>query len=92
MASEQRHGWTVKPAIALIRAYQKTLSPAMGRNCRFSPSCSEYAAQALETHGLLKGAGLAARRIGRCQPLFDGGYDPVPGRGAVSGGSGGVGS
>ncbi len=67
------------PAVFVIRCYQKMVSPFLGRNCRFSPSCSEYAVEALKTHGLLRGSGLALRRIGRCNPLGPSGYDPVPG-------------
>jgi len=72
--------WTAVPVVLLIRGYQKVLSPALGKNCRFSPTCSTYAVQALETHGVFRGLWMAIRRIGRCQPLFEGGYDPVPGR------------
>lgn len=66
------------PLVALIKAYQKVVSPMMGRNCRYSPTCSAYAVEALQVHGVLKGGMLALRRLGRCQPLFEGGYDPVP--------------
>ncbi len=62
----------------LIRLYQLTLSPWLGQRCRFAPSCSEYAREALQQHGLIKGLGLAAKRISRCHPGSDGGYDPVP--------------
>jgi len=65
--------------ILLIRAYQKLISPLFpGGNCRFSPTCSAYAIGALEAHGALKGTLLALRRILRCHPLHEGGYDPVP--------------
>ncbi|NGP52086.1 membrane protein insertion efficiency factor YidD [Thioalkalivibrio sp. XN8] len=67
-------------AIFLIRAYQWLLSPLLGNNCRFQPTCSEYAIEAIRTHGLLRGLGLAARRIGRCHPWGDHGHDPVPPR------------
>ncbi|MEX1043549.1 MAG: membrane protein insertion efficiency factor YidD [Acidimicrobiia bacterium] len=63
-----------------IRSYQRFVSPLLGRNCRFSPTCSAYALEALDRHGLLRGSGMALRRLGRCQPLVDGGYDPVPER------------
>lgn len=66
------------PLVALIRTYQKLVSPLMGRNCRYSPTCSAYAVEALQVHGVFKGGLLALRRLGRCQPLFEGGYDPVP--------------
>lgn len=64
--------------IALIRVYQRLLSPLLGPRCRFYPSCSEYAAQALREHGILHGGGLALRRLCRCHPLNPGGLDPVP--------------
>jgi len=66
------------PLILLIRLYQVTLSPFIGRQCRFHPTCSNYAIEALTHHGMLKGCALAARRIGRCHPFSKGGYDPVP--------------
>lgn len=62
----------------LIRAYQYLLSPWLGNNCRFVPSCSEYAHLAIARHGALKGSWYAARRIARCHPWCDGGFDPVP--------------
>ena len=64
----------------LIRLYQRALSPLLGPRCRYYPSCSQYALEALEQHGLLRGLGLALRRIGRCHPLHPGGFDPVPPR------------
>jgi uncharacterized protein len=67
-------------AASTIRLYQLVVSPSLGRNCRFSPSCSAYAIGAINTHGFLRGSALAARRLGRCQPLVEGGYDPVPER------------
>jgi len=62
----------------LIRAYQLLLSPFLGRHCRFTPTCSQYALEAIERHGALRGSWLAVKRIGRCHPFCDGGYDPVP--------------
>jgi len=62
----------------LIRAYQLLLSPFLGSHCRFTPSCSQYAAEAIGRHGALRGTWLALKRIGRCHPFCDGGYDPVP--------------
>jgi putative membrane protein insertion efficiency factor len=66
--------------IALLRVYKRWLSPLLGPRCRFAPSCSEYAMQALALHGTLRGSWLAARRVGRCHPLNPGGHDPVPPR------------
>lgn len=67
-------------AIFLIRGYQWLLSPLLGNNCRFHPTCSEYAIEALRTHGFGRGTWLALRRIGRCHPWGDAGHDPVPPR------------
>lgn len=64
-------------AIRLIRGYQ-VLSRLWGRRCRFYPTCSQYAVDALRTHGMLKGSWLALRRLARCHPFNPGGYDPVP--------------
>lgn len=61
-----------------IRAYRWLVSPLLGRHCRFHPSCSEYALEALQRHGLWKGSGLALRRVGCCHPWHAGGFDPVP--------------
>lgn len=62
----------------LIRLYRRFLSPMLGATCRFYPSCSRYALEALEKHGALKGAWLAVVRICRCHPWHAGGFDPVP--------------
>lgn len=78
MDGEPSRRWSVAPVVGAIRIYQKLVSPGLGRHCRFSPSCSRYAVEALEVHGLGRGTLLAARRISRCQPMFEGGYDPVP--------------
>jgi len=64
----------------LIRLYQRALSPLLGPRCRYYPSCSQYALEALEEHGALRGLWLALKRIGRCHPLHPGGFDPVPPR------------
>jgi putative membrane protein insertion efficiency factor len=69
------------PATALagvVRTYQLTLRGVIGAQCRFEPSCSHYAIAALRGHGALRGSALAARRILRCNPWHEGGYDPVP--------------
>ena len=64
--------------IALVRFYRYAISPMLGRNCRFHPTCSEYAIEAIERHGALRGGWMAVRRVGRCHPFNPGGYDPVP--------------
>ena len=61
-----------------IRAYQLALSPFLGSACRFAPSCSEYAIEAVRRHGPIQGSWLGARRIARCHPFHPGGLDPVP--------------
>jgi len=66
------------PLIQLVRFYRYAISPLIGANCRFEPTCSSYAIEALQVHGVLKGSLLAARRIGRCHPWGGSGYDPVP--------------
>ena len=67
-----------RAAIFFIRVYQAGISPWLGPGCRFEPSCSRYAVEAIERHGLGRGGWLAVRRLGRCHPLGDSGYDPVP--------------
>ena len=64
--------------IALVRAYRLLLSPWLGSSCRFEPTCSAYALQALQRHGALAGTGLTLARIARCHPWCAGGHDPVP--------------
>jgi putative membrane protein insertion efficiency factor len=69
-----------RPALAAIRFYQRRISPGIGPSCRFQPTCSHYAYEAIETRGLIRGSAMAAWRILRCNPLNDGGFDPVPDR------------
>jgi uncharacterized protein len=64
--------------LALIRVYQYLFRPLLGANCRFFPSCSDYAREAVAKHGAIKGCWLALRRVLRCHPYHPGGYDPVP--------------
>ena len=64
----------------LIRVYQVALSPLLGPNCRYYPTCSQYAVEAIEAHGSLRGTWLTIKRISRCHPWHEGGFDPVPGR------------
>lgn len=64
--------------LRLIRLYQLALSPFIGNQCRFTPTCSHYAHEAISRHGALRGAWLAICRVGRCHPWHPGGYDPVP--------------
>ncbi|MBF0379650.1 MAG: membrane protein insertion efficiency factor YidD [Magnetococcales bacterium] len=69
----------MKPVIlALIKCYRYCISPMLPRSCRFYPSCSEYAAEAVTDYGALKGSWLAMRRLAKCHPFHPGGVDPVP--------------
>ena len=65
-------------ALVPIRFYQRFLSPGLPSSCRFQPSCSQYAVEAIDRFGLLRGGGMAIARILRCHPFHAGGYDPVP--------------
>lgn len=69
--------WTAAALVGLIRVYQYGLSPWLGGQCRFVPTCSVYAVEAIERHGPLRGAWLALKRLGRCRPGGGSGYDPV---------------
>jgi putative membrane protein insertion efficiency factor len=72
-------GGSVRAALlGLIRLYQLTLSPWLGLQCRYEPTCSKYAAEAITRHGVRRGVWLAAKRLGRCHPWGRSGYDPVP--------------
>ena len=64
--------------IILIRGYKYLLSPLLGQNCRFHPSCANYAEEAIRSHGAMRGGWYAIRRILKCSPLHPGGFDPVP--------------
>ncbi len=70
----------VRAMLLALRAYKLLVSPIFVGSCRFVPSCSDYAAQAVRVHGLVHGGRLAARRLVRCQPFCEGGHDPVPPR------------
>lgn len=80
MTSEQRRPWWTPAGmvLAVIRLYQRVFSPMLGANCRFQPTCSRYTAEAIDRFGLITGTWLGVKRIARCQPLFEGGHDPVP--------------
>lgn len=64
--------------LALIATYRRFISPLLGPHCRFAPSCSAYAAEAVASHGTIRGTALAVRRLARCHPFNPGGFDPVP--------------
>lgn len=68
----------ILPFMILIRFYQWVISPALGPKCRFTPTCSQYAADALKKHGLIKGLVLSIKRVSKCRPGGGHGYDPVP--------------
>lgn len=70
--------WPRQCLLGLVKGYRLLLSPWLGSSCRFEPTCSAYALQALERHGAAAGSYLALRRLARCQPWCDGGCDPVP--------------
>lgn len=65
-------------ALWVLRIYQRWVSPAFGPVCRYEPACSHYASEAIERYGVLRGTGMAMRRLARCHPWHAGGYDPVP--------------
>jgi len=66
-------------ALSLLHGYQRAISPSLGTLCRYEPTCSHYAEQAVRRHGVVRGLGLATWRLLRCNPWSKGGYDPVPG-------------
>jgi putative membrane protein insertion efficiency factor len=67
-----------RAALLAVRGYQRLVSPFLPPSCRFAPTCSEYATEALTHHGFVRGAGLTVRRLLRCHPFHPGGYDPPP--------------
>jgi len=67
-----------KAALAVVKFYRKAISPYLPASCRYTPTCSQYAMEAIEKYGALKGSFMALKRILRCNPFFPGGYDPVP--------------
>ena len=76
VAADVRLG--VRAALALLRGYKYFLSPFFAGSCRFLPSCADYAAEAINRHGVVRGGWLAARRLARCHPFCSAGHDPVP--------------
>ena len=75
---DERHGFAARLLLLVVSAYRLLLAPMMGGFCRFEPSCSRYAEEALRRHGAARGAALALRRLTRCHPFHRGGLDPVP--------------
>lgn len=78
MPSHVPHALFARALIALVRAYQLLLSPLLGGQCRFEPSCSRYAVACLEAHGAMRGSLLSVKRLCKCHPFHAGGYDPPP--------------
>jgi putative membrane protein insertion efficiency factor len=76
----ERPGVAATALLTMVKLYQACLSPYLGRQCRFVPTCSNYFAEAVRTHGAVRGALMGAWRVLRCNPLCEGGYDPVPDR------------
>jgi len=77
-SAKTRPGLAARALAVPVHAYRLLLSPMLGQNCRYYPSCSAYALDALHQHGAVKGAWLAVTRVARCHPWHPGGYDPVP--------------
>ena len=73
-----RSGAVARALIGLVRVYRLLLAPALPATCRFAPSCSAFAVEAVERHGAIRGSIMALRRLGRCHPFHRGGYDPIP--------------
>ena len=76
--AQARPSAAARVLMALITGYRRVISPLLGPRCRFAPSCSAYALEAVREHGALRGTWLAVRRVGRCHPFNPGGFDPVP--------------
>jgi len=74
-----RIGPLSRGALLLVRGYQKLVSPLLRSNCRYYPTCSHYTHEAIEVHGAARGSWLGVKRIARCHPFHEGGFDPVPG-------------
>lgn len=70
--------WLSKLLVGLIKIYQWTLSPMLGQRCRFAPTCSQYAVEAIKKHGAWRGTLYTIRRLSKCHPWHEGGHDPVP--------------
>jgi uncharacterized protein len=77
VASPQAPGIAARGVMGLVRLYQLVLSPVLPASCRFVPTCSEYAREAVARHGVVRGSWMAVRRVARCHPLHPGGFDPV---------------
>jgi putative membrane protein insertion efficiency factor len=67
-----------RAALAVLWCYQRLVSPLLGEHCRFHPTCSQYAVEAIRGYGLVRGGWMALRRLSRCHPFHEGGWDPVP--------------
>lgn len=78
MKNDKRVSLAARLLMLFVRGYRKFLSPLLGNQCRFQPTCSAYSLEALQIHGALRGSRLTVCRIGRCHPFHRGGYDPVP--------------